>query len=312
MCHKLELQPDYSDERRKEDVGGLVRDPAGETFTDVWYIDVTSLYPAIIIMFNMFANPKITPHQTEWFTGNKVFEIKGKYGLEYNPMSEEYKVMFTQRVPLKIKNPKLAYAYKILMNCFSEDTEMIMSDGSIKLVKDAKVGEYVKSMNPFTLEIQEKKIIKTYEYDYHGEMYEFKSLYYDFLVTPEHRFLTYAVSGINNPKFIKAEDLFNVSRDLAKGKYYYNLRENVTILEHMDKNDFSYVFTSTKHNRIWLNKYDIKRTKKNYNGYNQSYNFSYREIKDKLDVLMKDTTINIKIKDKNRKCEYSHPIKYPI
>ena len=118
MCYKLGLEPIYSEApKRKEKIGGLVRNPAGEEFHNLWYLDVTSLYPSIIIMFNMFSNPTITPEETKWFKGNDVFEIKGKYGLsKFNVMSEEFKTMFLQRRPLKKTNPILAYAYKILMN----------------------------------------------------------------------------------------------------------------------------------------------------------------------------------------------------
>lgn len=117
MCHKLGLQPLYSDEFRKEEIGGIVYDPKDEVYRDLWYIDVASLYPSIIIMFNMFSNPTITPNETNWFYGNDVFQIMGRYGKsKLNPMSVEFAKMFMQRKPLKKTNPKLAFAYKILMN----------------------------------------------------------------------------------------------------------------------------------------------------------------------------------------------------
>jgi len=117
MCYKLNLTPEYGNEERKEEIGGIVRDPMGETFKKFWYVDVTSLYPAIIIMFNMISNPTITPNETRWFMGNDIFKIKGKYGLsQYNVMSEQFKTMFLQRKPLKKTDPKKAYAYKILSN----------------------------------------------------------------------------------------------------------------------------------------------------------------------------------------------------
>lgn len=117
MCEYLSVEEEYGHGRSDEDIGGLVRTPSGGYFHNVWYIDVASLYPNIIIMFNMFGHPNLQSEDKNWFTGNEVFSIEGKYSTEkYSKMSEEFKTMFTQRKAIKKSNPRLATAYKILMN----------------------------------------------------------------------------------------------------------------------------------------------------------------------------------------------------
>lgn len=77
---------------------------------------------------------------------------------------------------------------KILMNCFSSDTNIFTENG-VKNIRDVKVGEKVYSISPKTLEVQLKSVVKTYKYPYSGDMFHIEGCGMNFLVTPNHRFL---------------------------------------------------------------------------------------------------------------------------
>ena len=118
LTHIAGLLEEYGNSKNiKEEMGGLVLDPTGEEYTDVWYMDYASLYPLILIMFNIFGSPTLRPDCTDWFTGNKVFKIKGKYAKDkQHILSKKYQQMYLERKIAKKDNPALAYAYKIILN----------------------------------------------------------------------------------------------------------------------------------------------------------------------------------------------------
>ncbi|WP_420456956.1 DNA polymerase domain-containing protein [Rubrivirga sp.] len=80
-------------------------------------------------------------------------------------------------------------AFKIVINCFAPDTEVLTTDGP-KQVGDVAVGDLVYAIDPETLVPALKRVEATDRQPYAGPMVEIKSQHVDFLVTPEHRFLT--------------------------------------------------------------------------------------------------------------------------
>ena len=74
------------------------------------------------------------------------------------------------------------------LGCHSEDTQVLTPEG-IKNFKDLHVGDKVFAINPETNELVTTTILKTYEYDYEGKMYNFVSKRYDFHITPNPRML---------------------------------------------------------------------------------------------------------------------------
>jgi len=97
--------------------------------------------------------------------------------------------MFKIRQEAKAEgNTALEYTQKILLNCFSHDTDVMTFDG-LKKVGDVKLGELVYSLNPSTGKTELKKVVNTFRYEYHGRMVSIKQKKLDFLVTPNHRFL---------------------------------------------------------------------------------------------------------------------------
>jgi hypothetical protein len=85
-------------------------------------------------------------------------------------------------------NSALDYTQKILLNCFSHDTDIMTSEG-LKRVGDVKEGESVYSLNPVSGKTELKKVVNTFKYEYHERMVSIKQSKLDFLVTPNHRFL---------------------------------------------------------------------------------------------------------------------------
>jgi DNA polymerase elongation subunit (family B) len=80
-------------------------------------------------------------------------------------------------------------SYKVLINCFDPETEIMTVDG-IKPVADVDVGDRVYSLNPDTGEVEIKPVTDTQSQYYEGPMVEIKNRHVDYLVTPNHRFLT--------------------------------------------------------------------------------------------------------------------------
>ena len=94
---------------------------------------------------------------------------------------------------------------KIFLNCFSPDTEVITVDG-IRNIIDLSVGDMVYSINPNTMEVEEKPVTRVYEYDYEGDMVNINTNHIDFSITPNHRMLT-SVDGGNSYTWELAEDV---------------------------------------------------------------------------------------------------------
>lgn len=84
---------------------------------------------------------------------------------------------------------KRQHIQKILLNCFSPDTDVMSVDG-IKNIRDLKVGDLVYSINPKTMEVEKRPVTRVYEYDYKGDMININTNHIDFSVTPNHRMLT--------------------------------------------------------------------------------------------------------------------------
>ncbi|MGB3543229.1 DNA polymerase domain-containing protein [Rubrivirga sp.] len=143
----------------------------------VVYADVESLYPSI--MLNYDVQPKgdalgLFPRLLQRLTDLR-FETKDAM----NAASGD------DRAELDARQS----AYKIVINCFSPDTDVMTTTGP-RRVGDLEVGDFVYAIDPDTLEPAVKPVEAVYSQRYTGPMVEIKNRHTDFLVTPEHRFLT--------------------------------------------------------------------------------------------------------------------------
>jgi len=80
-------------------------------------------------------------------------------------------------------------AVKVIMNCFTPDTDVLTPDG-VRNVRDLSVGDEVYSIDPETMRMEVKPVVETHEYpDYRGELVDIETNKADFRVTPNHRML---------------------------------------------------------------------------------------------------------------------------
>ena len=102
-------------------------------------------------------------------------------------------------------------AVKVIMNCFTPDTEVLTPAG-VRGITDLAVGDEVYSLDPETLEMEVKEVEETHEYpDYRGELVDVETEKIDFRVTPNHRMLVRKneTNGISEERyrFVEAGDL---------------------------------------------------------------------------------------------------------
>ena len=80
-------------------------------------------------------------------------------------------------------------AVKVIMNCFTPDTEVLTPDG-IRGIRDLDVGDDVYSLDPETMQMEVKPVTETHAYpEYEGELVDIETSEIDFSVTPNHRLL---------------------------------------------------------------------------------------------------------------------------
>jgi DNA polymerase I len=102
---------------------------------------------------------------------------------------------------------KIKYdAIKGVVNCFVPNTDILTVEG-LKKVESIKVGDYVYNVNPITLCTEIDKVIEIQQYDYRGNIYNFKNKMAELSVTEDHRFL---VSTWNN-----SEPIFKTVKELC-------------------------------------------------------------------------------------------------
>jgi len=144
----------------------------------VVYADVESLYPSI--MLNYDVQPRrdtlgLFPDLLQRLTDLR-FEAKGQ-------------MRQADDANLRAELDARQTSYKNLINCFDEETEIMTVQGT-KLVSEIQEGDLVYAIDPATLLPEVKPVIATYVQYYAGPMVEIKNRFVDFLVTPNHRFLT--------------------------------------------------------------------------------------------------------------------------
>ena len=95
-------------------------------------------------------------------------------------------------------------ALKVLMNCFTEDMQVLTTEG-IKYIKDINVNDNVYSINPKTLKLEIKSVTNIYKYKYDGDILNFKSNRVNLSITPEHKLIV-SNNFDKKVKFIEAKN----------------------------------------------------------------------------------------------------------
>ncbi|WP_424008268.1 DNA polymerase domain-containing protein [Haloferax denitrificans] len=204
VLHKVHGEfalPSKGKQESEDYEGGAVFDPITGVKENVTVLDLKSLYPMCMVTINASPETKVDPesYDGEMFRApngthfrkepdgiirEMVDELLGereeKKGLrnEHEPGSSEYEQFDRQQA-----------AVKVIMNCFSSDTEVLTPDG-VRNIRDLDVGDDVYSLDPETMRMEVKPVVETHEYpDYRGEMVDIQTSKTDFSVTPNHRML---------------------------------------------------------------------------------------------------------------------------
>ena len=127
-------------------------------------------------------------------------ENKKELRNDHDPDSQPYAIYDRQQA-----------AVKVIMNCFTPDTEVLTPQG-IRDITELAVGDKVYSLDPETLELEVKPVTETHAYpDYRGELVDIQTTKTDFRVTPNHRMLVRKnnKNGITEDSysFVEAGDL---------------------------------------------------------------------------------------------------------
>uniref|UniRef100_UPI003742398B DNA polymerase domain-containing protein n=1 Tax=Halalkaliarchaeum desulfuricum TaxID=2055893 RepID=UPI003742398B len=182
-----------------------------------------SLYPMCMVTINAGPETKVDPEEYDgetYVAPNGTHFRKTPDGM----MREMIDELLTQREEKKaLRNEhdpdSEAYeqydrqqgAVKVIMNCFTPDTEVLTPAG-VQGITDLEVGDEVYSLDPDTLEMEVKEVEETHEYpDYRGELVDIETEKIDFRVTPNHRMLVRKneTNGITEDGFgfVEAGDL---------------------------------------------------------------------------------------------------------
>jgi len=191
ICHLLGLKEEYDETPNNPKYeGAYVMPPKEETIKgEILYFDFASLYPMMYIHANLFSPNCDCCSEEEKWKGNENFEVKGSYcSKQQGKIEELIKEFYMKRKLYKANKDKRQFALKIILNCFSEDTE-IMTEHGIKKIIDCKKGERVYSINIETGKTELKKINDVFSKKYNGKMYHFKDENKDLIVTPDHDML---------------------------------------------------------------------------------------------------------------------------
>jgi len=123
---------------------------------------------------------------------------------EFDPGTDEY-----------VQYDRQQAATKVIMNCFTPDTEVVTPDG-VRDITDLSVGDEVYSLDPETTEMEVKPVVETQAYpDYCGDLVDIETSKIDFRVTPNHRMLVRKdeTNGVSwdGYRFVEAGDLDRAS-----------------------------------------------------------------------------------------------------
>ena len=215
--------PTKGQQESEEFEGGAVFDPITGVKEMVTVQDLKSLYPMCMVTINAGPETKVDPAEYDgesYVAPNGTHFRKEPDGImremvdELLSEREEKKALRNDHDPKT--EPYEQYdrqqgAVKVIMNCFTPDTEVVTPDG-IRSITDLEVGDAVYSLNPETEEMEVKAVEETHAYpDYRGDLVDMETSKIDFRVTPNHRMLVRKneTNGITEDgySFVEAGDL---------------------------------------------------------------------------------------------------------
>ena len=204
VLHKLHDEfalPSKGQQESEDYEGGAVFDPITGVRENVSVLDLKSLYPMCMVTTNASPETKVDPDSYDGETyraPNGTHFRKEPDGVirsmvdELLTEREEKKSLRNDHDP---KDPEYEQydrqqaAVKVIMNCFTPDTEVVTPDG-VQGIRNLEVGDEVYSLDPETMEMEVKPVVDTHAYpEYDGELVDIQTSKIDFRVTPNHRML---------------------------------------------------------------------------------------------------------------------------
>ncbi len=166
--------------------GGYVMDSNPGIYHNVLVLDFKSLYPSLIRTYNIDpASYLENPAKEKTVKAPNGAHFRNEDGILPGIIAKLHEA----REKAKKENKEFAsYAIKIIMNCFSPDTEVLTENG-LKNIEKVSVGERVYCINTKNNQTELHPVTKKFFYPYAGKMIRIKSSVVDYLVTPNHRFL---------------------------------------------------------------------------------------------------------------------------
>ena len=312
IAHNKVVLPSKSKGHGEKYKGAHVFPPIPGVYKNVIALDLKALYPNIIKTFNV-----------GYETFNPDGPIKLKEGIAFNDgiglMSQVMRELDKERAIYKklmwkadIAGDKSVYklnyykqySVKVLMNCFSGDTQLLTPSGE-KNIKKCKIGDVMYSINPETHALEEKRVTKTYEYDYNGDMVHFNTQNMDLIVTPNHNMIVEDKKRISY--MIKAKDYNTNNRIPIHSSIKRNLPHFINLLENVKYSDYRTFLFKNKELR------KIKQELSSYNVTFKKINMAKCEIFCNKQTLVElwSNGYDIRIKhSRNKNCNYNIPFVY--
>ncbi|WP_336329050.1 DNA polymerase domain-containing protein [Haloarcula sp. CGMCC 1.2071] len=228
VLHKLHGEfalPSKGQQESEDYEGGAVFDPITGVRENVTVLDLKSLYPMCMVTTNASPETKVDPDTYDGDTyraPNGTHFRKEPDGVIREMVDEllsEREEKKAERNSFDPDNPEYERfdrqqaAVKVIMNCFTPDTDVLTPAG-VQNIRDLDVGDEVYSLDPETEEMEVKPVVETQSYpDYRGDLVDIETSKMDFRVTPNHRMLVRKndKNGITEDgwKFKEAGDLYD-------------------------------------------------------------------------------------------------------
>jgi len=210
-------------EAGEEYEGGAVFEPITGVKENVTVLDLKSLYPMCMTTINASPETRVDPDEYdgetyEAPTGTHFRKepdgVNREMITELLDEREEKKALRNEHepgTPEYEQYDRQQGAVKVIMNCFTPDTEVLTPDG-VRDITDLEIGDEVYSLDPETEKLEIKPVVETHAYpDYDGDLIDIETSKIDFRVTPNHRMLVRKneANGITEDeyKFVEAGDL---------------------------------------------------------------------------------------------------------
>ncbi len=191
-------------EAGEEYEGGAVFDPITGVKENITVLDLKSLYPMCMTTINASPETRVDPDKFDGETyaaptdPEPIHFRKEPDGVmremitELLAEREEKKSLRNEHDPGDLEYEQYDRqqgAVKVIMNCFTPDTEVLTPDG-VREITDLELGDEVYSLDPTTEQMEVKPVVETHSYpDYDGDLVDIETSKIDFRVTPNHRML---------------------------------------------------------------------------------------------------------------------------